>query len=80
MPFDRVGMKRVQIFFGDEKCELIANFSANVRMVTICEERNEKCEFLATESVNSSPIQCDNGDVTSVCFCLSVRLSVCLSV
>ena len=50
--------------FGNGKCELIANFSAT--MVTSrplregrdgkCEGRNEKCEFLARESVSSSPI------------------------
>ena len=47
--------------FGNGKCELIASFSAT--MVTIkkgrdgkCEGKNEKCEFLARESVNSSPI------------------------
>ena len=50
--------------FGNGKCELIANFSAT--MVTSrslregrdgkCEGRNVKCEFLARESVNSSPI------------------------
>ena len=57
-PFKRGGTKRAK-FFGYEKCELTANFSAT--MVTItkrrrdgkCEGRNERGEFLARESVNS---------------------------
>ena len=59
-PFDRVGTKRAKVF-GNGKCELIANFSASgdhLRRERYgkCEGRNEKCEFLARESVNSSPI------------------------
>ena len=64
VPFERGGTKpEGEKIFGNGKCELIANFSAT--MVTSpwragrdgkCEGRNEKCEFLARESVNSSPI------------------------
>ena len=57
----RASEQRRRIFFGNGKCELIANFSAT--MMTIyegrdgkCEGRNKKCKFLARESVNSSPI------------------------
>ena len=64
MPFERrAGEQRGEKNFGNGKCELIANFSAT--MVTSrsregrdgkCEGRSEKCEFLARESVSSSPI------------------------
>ena len=54
-----IPVKEGEVFW-QRKCELIANFSAT--MVTIlegrdgkCEGRNKKCEFLARESVNSSP-------------------------
>ena len=57
------GEQRGRKFFGNGKCELIANFSATKRFGALregrdgkCEGRNEKCEFLARESVSSSPI------------------------
>ena len=62
VPFERGGTKRAKNFLAMESG--IANFSAT--MVTSgplregrdgkCEGRKEKCEFLARESVNSSPI------------------------
>ena len=62
MPFERGGTKpEGETIFGNGKCELNATFSAT--MVTSpegrdgkCEGRNETCEFLARESVSSSPI------------------------
>ena len=50
-------------FFWQRKVWTHYEFQCHYAMVTIeegrngkCEERNEKCEFLARESVNSSPI------------------------
>ena len=98
MPFERGGTKpEDEKIFGNGKCELIANFSAT--MVTSprrdlgrdgkCEGRNEKCEFLARESVSSSPIvrifgkgKCKfiaNFSATMVTSLLSLSLSVSLS-
>ena len=58
-PLERVGTKRPK-FFGNGKWELIctANFSATIYegWDGKCEGRNKKCDFLARESVNSSPI------------------------
>ena len=59
-PFDRVETKRVK-FFGNGKCELIANFSATMVPVQKGETGSVKGETnsansLARESVNASPI------------------------
>ena len=102
MPFERGGTKpEGEKIFGNGKCELIANFSAT--MVTSpgrerdgkCEGINEKCEFLARESVSSSPIvrifgkgKCEfiaNFSTTmvtslpSISLSLSLSLSLCIS-
>ena len=55
----KIRNKEEEVFW-QRKCELIANFSGTVITISEgrdgkCEERNEKCEFLARESVNSSP-------------------------
>ena len=54
------GNKEGEKIFGYGKCELIANFSATWPLREErdgkCEGRNEKCEFLARESVSSLPI------------------------
>ena len=60
VPFERGGTKpEGEKIFGNGKCELIANFSATVVTFPWRERRevwNERCEFLARESVSSSPI------------------------
>ena len=78
-PFEKVGPKSAN-FFGNRKCELTSNFSAT--MVTIWKGRNEKCEFLARESVNSSPIlarQWGRHFRLSLSVSLSLSLSLSLS-
>ena len=95
MPFERGGRKPEALnIFCNGKCELIANFSATWPLREgrdgKCEGRNEKCEFLARESVswlceflaresvNSSPILARQW-WRHFRLSLSLSLSVCIS-
>ena len=55
-PFERVGTKRAKHFLATESVNPLRISAPQCQWWPLSEGRNEKCEFLARESVNSSPM------------------------